>query len=64
VPGRRGVDLHRGSHVHRLPVIAVAAGTVAALDQFGWLDEQQREELRPWRAEVMTGIRGAPVGAR
>ena len=44
--------------------IAVAAATVAALDQLGWLDERQREELAPWRAEVITSIRGAAVGAR
>ena len=44
--------------------IAVAAATVAALDQLGWLDAQQREELRPWRAEAINSIRGAQVGER
>lgn len=44
--------------------LAVAAATVAALDQLGWLDDVQREELRPWRAETVTSIRGAAVGAR
>jgi L-asparaginase II len=44
--------------------MAVCAATVAVLDQLGWLDERQREELRPWRAEVVASIRGAAVGAR
>lgn len=44
--------------------IAVAAATVAAMDQLGWLDERQRAELQPWRAETIASIRGAPVGAR
>ncbi|HWI83022.1 asparaginase [Ramlibacter sp.] len=44
--------------------VAASAATVAALDQLGWLDERQREQLRPWRAEVISSVRGAPVGAR
>lgn len=43
---------------------AVYAASVAVMDQLGWLDERQREELRPWRAESILSIRGAPVGER
>ncbi|AMO25336.1 asparaginase [Ramlibacter tataouinensis] len=44
--------------------LAAAAVTVAALDQLGWLDGHQREELRPWRAQEILSVRGAPVGER
>ncbi len=44
--------------------IAVSAVAVAVMDQLGWLDERQREALRPWRAEVVSSARGAPVGER
>ncbi|HYD75198.1 asparaginase [Ramlibacter sp.] len=44
--------------------LAVTAATVAAMDQLGWLDERQREQLRPWLAEVVRSVRGAPVGER
>jgi L-asparaginase II len=44
--------------------VAAAATTVAALDQLGWLDERQREELRPWRAQEILSVRGAQVGER
>jgi L-asparaginase II len=44
--------------------VALFAATVAALDQLGWLDELQREQLRPWRSETITSIQGAPVGER
>jgi L-asparaginase II len=44
--------------------LALFAATVEALDQLGWLDAQQREALRPWRNEVISSIKGAPVGAR
>jgi hypothetical protein len=37
---------------------------VAVLDQLGWLDDAQREALRPWRAETISSVRGAPVGHR
>jgi L-asparaginase II len=43
---------------------ALYAATVAVLDQLGWLDAGQREELRPWRAETVFCVRGAPVGER
>jgi L-asparaginase II len=44
--------------------VAVNAATVAVLDQLGWLDDVQREELRPWRAEKIVSFRGAEVGQR
>ncbi len=43
---------------------AVYAASVAVMDQLGWLDERQREELRPWRAEAINSIRGVQVGER
>jgi L-asparaginase II len=43
---------------------ALFAASVAALDQLGWLDAQQREQLQPWRAEVISNWRGTAVGAR
>jgi L-asparaginase II len=43
---------------------ALFAASVAALDQLGWLDERQREELLPWRAEVIANWRGIQVGER
>jgi hypothetical protein len=39
---------------------ALFAATVEALDQLGWLDDAQREELAPWRC----GSRGAVGGRR
>lgn len=44
--------------------LALYAATVEALDQLGWLDEEQRQALRPWRHEVIASIKGAPVGER
>ena len=44
--------------------VAVSAATVAVLDQLGWLDVRQREELRPWRAEAIANARGTQVGER
>lgn len=44
--------------------VAVIAATVAVLDQLGWLDARQRDELQPWRSEVISSIRGARVGER
>lgn len=43
---------------------ALHAATVATLDQLGWLDAAQREELRPWRGEQITNWRGTVVGDR
>jgi L-asparaginase II len=44
--------------------VAVIAATVAVLDQLGWLDARQREDLRPWRAEAIANARGTQVGER
>lgn len=44
--------------------LALYAATVEALDQLGWLDTRQQEELRPWRWETIASIKGAAVGAR
>ena len=44
--------------------IAVISATVAVLDQLGWLDARQREELRPWRSEAIANARGTQVGER
>lgn len=44
--------------------MAVQAITVAVLDQLGWLDARQREELRPWRFEAIANARGTQVGER
>lgn len=43
---------------------ALFAATVEVLEQLGWLDARQREELQPWRADVITNWRGTPVGER
>jgi L-asparaginase II len=43
---------------------ALFAATVEAMDQLGWLDARQREELRPWRAEAIPNLRGTQVGDR
>ncbi|RYF41357.1 MAG: asparaginase, partial [Comamonadaceae bacterium] len=44
--------------------IALHAATVSVLDQLGWMDARQREELRPWRAEAIANGRGTRVGER
>jgi L-asparaginase II len=44
--------------------IALHAATVAVLDQLGWMDAQQREQLAPWRADPISNWRGTPVGKR
>jgi L-asparaginase II len=44
--------------------LALFAATVEALDQLGWMDEAQREAMRPWRHAVIASIKGAPVGER
>jgi L-asparaginase II len=44
--------------------LAMAAATVEVLDQLGWLDDAQREELKPWRGEEILSVRGAKVGER
>lgn len=44
--------------------LALYAATVEALDQLGWLDEEQRQALRPWRWERIASVKGAAVGKR
>ncbi|MBC5784088.1 asparaginase [Ramlibacter sp. USB13] len=44
--------------------LALFTATVEALDQLGWLDEEQRQALRPWRCETIASVKGAPVGER
>jgi len=44
--------------------VALFAATVEALDQLGWLDATQREELHVWRAESLNNIKGLKVGER
>jgi L-asparaginase II len=44
--------------------MAVNAAAIAVLDQLGWLDARQREELRPWRTEAIANARGTQVGER
>lgn len=43
---------------------ALHATTVEVLDQLGWLDDAQREELKPWRAGKIINARGLVVGER
>lgn len=43
---------------------ALFAATVEVLDQLGWLDGAQREQLRPWRAQAIINARGLRVGER
>ena len=43
---------------------ALFAATVEALDQLGWLDDAQRAELKPWRAQRIVNARGLLVGHR
>ncbi len=44
--------------------VALYAATVASLDQLGWMDDSQRLAVKPWRAQTISSIRGAPVGER
>ena len=44
--------------------VALFAATVEALDQLGWLDATQREELHVWRAQSLSNIKGLNVGER
>ncbi|MRD49089.1 asparaginase [Caenimonas koreensis] len=44
--------------------MAVQAATVAVLDQLGWLDARQKDELRAWRFEAIANAKGTRVGER
>ncbi len=43
---------------------ALFAATVEVLEQLGWMDDAQRAELAPWRAEAILNARGLRVGER
>ncbi len=43
---------------------AVYAATVEVLDQLGWMDDAQRAELAPWRAEPILNVKKLQVGRR
>ncbi len=43
-----------------MPALYTAA--VVALDQLGWLDDAQREELKPWGPRSVVSVRGEAVG--
>ena len=43
---------------------ALFAASIEALEQLGWLDAEQREALKPWRAAALKNIKGADVGER
>jgi L-asparaginase II len=43
---------------------ALFAASVEVLNQLGWLDEAQRAELKPWRAQPIVNLRGLTVGER
>lgn len=43
---------------------ALFATTVEVLDQLGWLDDAQRQALKPWRTREIVNARGVVVGER
>jgi L-asparaginase II len=43
---------------------ALFAATVEVLEQLGWLDDAQRAQLQPWRAQPLVNTRGVTVGQR
>ena len=43
---------------------ALFATSVEVLEQLGWLDDAQRAELAPWRAQAIVNARGLLVGER
>jgi len=43
---------------------ALFAASVEVLDQLGWLNDAQREALKPWRAQSIINARGLLVGER
>jgi hypothetical protein len=34
------------------------------MDQLGWLNDAQRKALEPWRASVLSSVKGQAVGGR
>ena len=43
---------------------ALFAASVEVMEQLGWLDDAQREALKPWRAQPIINARGMLVGER
>ncbi len=43
---------------------ALFAATVEVLQQLGWMDDEQRATLQPWRAQDILNARGLMVGKR
>jgi L-asparaginase II len=43
---------------------ALFAASVEVMEQLGWLDDAQRESLKPWRAQSIINARGLLVGER
>jgi L-asparaginase II len=43
---------------------ALFAASVAVMDQLGWLDDAQRQALKPWQAESILSVKGQVVGSR
>ena len=43
---------------------ALFAASVEVMEQLGWLNDTQRETLKPWRAKAIINARGIPVGER
>lgn len=43
---------------------ALFAATVEVLEQLGWMDDEQRAALKPWRAQDIKNARGLVVGQR
>lgn len=43
---------------------ALNAATIEVMEQLGWLDDAQRDALRPWRSEAIVNLRGLRVGER
>jgi len=43
---------------------ALFAATVEVLEQLGWLDDEQRAALEPWRARQIVNAKGLQVGER
>ena len=43
---------------------ALFAASVAVMDQLGWLDDAQRQALKPWQAEPILSVKGQVVGSR
>lgn len=44
--------------------VALHAATVEVLEQLGWLDDNQRKLLEPWRERAVLNARGLQVGDR